>query len=356
MPKLVIGKENFTDVDAYTGNVYVRYRLTSDDKNRSSYWSPVFEIIPPVYYVQGSLDIPGGIVGIKNSGYVTLAWDSVSIYSDADLTYWGELQSYDIWIQFGGNNMINAGPWIYKERVFTTSVNVIVPPSYNYVDANGATQTAVPRQMKVEIHRTVKPISRYSADRISFPQQSSVVNLTDNTITFPQPHGCETGDALGYYLYNAASAIAPLADGVVYWVRALSQNKITLHPTYQNAIDNTNTINLTSYGQGYGVMVKNPFLQSSAINTTTNVITLPYEHNFNVGDSVIYNALTAASPLVKETLYWARPVSPTQVTLHNTRASAIKNTNIIDLTTAGTGYATLPRFFSLFYKTSIINL
>lgn len=356
MPKLVVGKENFLEVDAYTGNVFLRYRLVSEDRNRTSYWSPVFTIVPPVYYVQGSLDIPGGIIGFKNTGYVTLAWDSVSIYSDDDLAYWGELQSYDIWVQYGGNNMVNAGPWIYKERVFTTSVNIVTPSTYTYVDANGVSQTATPRQIKVEIHRNVRPITRHSPDRVIFAQSSVGVDLVNDIITTLEPHGLQTGDGLAYYLYNAASATPPLADGQVYWAKVVSSNQITLHSTEAGAIANTGKINLTAYGQGSGVLVKNPFLQSSAINTTTDVFTLPYEHNFRMGEAVIYNALSAAPPLVKESLYFVRPTSNFALTLHPTRADAIKNTNRIDLTGTGTGYATLPRFFSLFYKKTVVNL
>ena len=192
--------------------------------------------------------------------------------------------------------------------------------------------------------------------RHQFPQWSAGVDLINDVITFAEPHGLETGEGVGYYLYNSGSAITPLADGQVYWVRAISQNQITLHPTSNDAVNNTAKINLTAYGQGGGVFAKRPFLQSAAINTTTDVITLPFQHNFKIGESVIYNALSAASPLVKESLYWVRPVSDTALTIHPTRADAIKNTNKINFTTSGTGYAVLTKFFSLLYKTAITNL
>lgn len=356
MPKLTIGKENFQDVDAYTGKVYLRYRIVSEDRNRSSYYSPIFEIDPPVYYVQGLLEIPGGIIGTKNTGYVTLAWDSVSIYDNDTLSRLGELQSYDIWIQYGGNGMSNAGPWIYKERVFTTSISLVTPPTYGYIDSNGISQTATTRQIKVEIHRNVNPLIRYSPDRFIFPQWFAGVDLVNDKVTTLEPHGLITGDALGYYSYNPSSVVSPLADGQVYWARVISQNEITLHTSEAGAIANTGKVNLTAYGQGVGVFAINPFLQSTSINITTDVVTLPYEHKFKIGESVIYNALTAASPLVKETLYFVRPISNFEITLHPTRADAIKNTRKIDLTNTGSGYGTLVRFFSLFYKTQVVNL
>lgn len=358
MPKLVISRDNFVDVDAYTGNVYLRYRILSEDRNRASYWSPVFTIVPPVYYVQGSLELPGGIVGFKSSGYVTLAWDSVKIYGDEEynLADWGVLPAYDVWVQFTGNSGVEAGSWIYKERVSTTSVNIIVPPTYTYTDSSGNIQSATPRQMKVEIHRTAKPLIRHSPDRMIFPQGPSGVNLSNNTIYIESGHELNTGDVISYYVYNSSSAIDPLVDGTAYWVKAIDPNNLALYLTQQDSLDDTNRIDLTSYGQGAGVIVKRPFLQSSAINTTTDTITTPFEHHFKMGESVVYNALTAAAPLVKETLYWVRPITATSFSLHSSRANAINNTGKIDLTNTGSGYATLSRFTTLLYKTTVGSL
>jgi hypothetical protein len=358
MPKLIISRENFIEVNAYTGSVFLRYRLISEDKNRKSYWSPVFEVEPPVYYVQGTLDVPGGLLGFKSSGYVTLAWDSVKIYGNEEynLADWGVLPAYDVWIQFTGNNGVNAGPWLYKERVFSTSLNIIVPPSYNYTNASGNIQSATPRQMKIELHRSAKPITRYSPDRIIFLQGPSGVDLVNNTVYFPEGHGLTTGDAVGYYVYNSSSAMPPLADGQVYWVRSIDNNHLSFYTTQQDSIDDTNRIDILSYGENAGVLVSRPFLQSSSINTTTDIITVPYDHNFKTGDSVIYNALTAAAPLVKETLYWVRPVTAQSFSIHSSRAGAITNTGKIDLTNTGSGYASLARFSTLLYKTTVGSL
>lgn len=358
MPKLTIGKENFQEVDAYTGNVYLRYRIVSEDRNRSSYWSPVFTVVPPVYYIQGDLDIPGNVIATKNSGYITLAWDSVHIHGNEEyeLESWGTLPSYDIWIQYGGNNMVNAGPWFYKERVFTTSVNLVTPPTYTYIDSNGDAQQGSTRQAKIEIHRSAKPLIRYTPDRISFAQQSKNVNLTNNTIGLDENHKLETGDSILYRVYNASSAISPLSGGTGYFVRKISDTEISLYPTQLDAINNTNVIDFASYGQGDGLIIRNSFLQSASINPPTDIITLPFEHNYDVGQAIVYNAGSLSTPLVAETLYFARPVDSTSLTLHLSRAGAIQNTGKIDITTVGSGYATLSRYTTLLYKTAVANL
>lgn len=358
MPKLTISRDNFVDVDAYTGNVYLRYRIVSEDRNRKSYWSPVFTIDPPVYYVPGDLDLPGGIIAIKNSGYITLAWDSVHINGNEEYNFasWGTLPAYDIWIKYGDNNMANAGPWIYKERVFTTSVNLIVPPTYTYIDSNGDTQEDTTRQAKIEIHRSAKPLIRYTPDRISFAQQSSNVDLTNDVISFEENHQLETGDVILYRVYNSGSAISPLVEGTGYFVRKVSNTEISLYPTQADAINNTNKIDLSSYGTGEGIIIKNAFLQSSAINSTNDIITLPFDHGYDMGQAVVYNTSSASNPLVAETLYFARPINSTSFTLHYSRAGAVQNTGKVDIVSVGSGYAALSRYTTLLYKTSVANL
>jgi len=358
MPILRVPRGEFPELDAYTSKLFLKYRIVSEDKNRLSYWSPIFELDPQIVFVPGTLTQPGAVIGTKNTGYITLAWDEATIYGISNGGYkpFSELPDYDIWIQYTGNGGINAGPWIHKERIRTTSVNLITPPTYQYVDSNGNVQSATTRQAKIEIHYPARPIIRYSADRIIFNQTSSYVDTVNETISFEENPDLTTGEAVSYYVYNAASAIGGLADGVTYWVRMITQNKMSLHTSESGAINDTNKVNLTSAGQGFGVVVKKPFLQSSSINTTAETITTDLPHFYQTGDPVIYNALTAAPPLVKETLYFVRVIDAKTITLHNTKADAINNTNIINLTGTGTGYATLAKFPSLLYKTTVTNL
>ena len=358
MPILRVPRNEFPELDAYTSKIFLKYRIVSEDRNRLSYWSPIFEIDPQISFVPGSLTQPGAIIGTKNTGYITLAWDEATIYgtSNGQYTLFSELLDYDVWVQYTGNGGENAGPWVHKERIRTTSLNLITPPTYQYIDSNGNTQSATTRQAKIEIHYPARPIIRYSPDRIVFNQTSDYVDLSNEVITFNENPELETGEAISYYVYNSGSAIGGLTDGTTYWVRMITQNTISLHTSESGAINNTGKVNLTAAGQGSGVIVKKPFLQSSSINTTDETITLPFAHFFQTGDAVIYNALTAAAPLVKETLYFVRVINATTVTLHPTRADALNNTNKINLTNTGSGYATLPKFPSLLYKTTVGSL
>lgn len=354
--KLIIGKENFIEQDAFDPNYYVRFRVITDDQNKFSYWSPIFSVTPQKQFIQGNFSIPGRIIAEKAANYATIAWDAVGIYKyvDSQYTLIEDLDTYDLWIQFGSNSMTNAGPWIHKERLSTTSVNVIVPSQYSYFDTNGVAQTDIPRQMKIEVHRPVRPITRYSPNRTIFTQDTQHIDLTNDTIRFDSNHHLTTGEAVGYYLYNAASAALPLTDGAVYWARIIDPTKITLHPSANDATNNTNKINLTSAGQGAGVFVRNPFPQNSTtVNVTTNKITLPFNHGFSNGDPVIYNAATVIGGLVKETLYWVKVYDATTISLHSNKAGSLNSTSIVDFTTTGSGYGSLALLPSLLYKASV---
>jgi hypothetical protein len=358
MPVLRVPSEEFPELDAYTEKIFLKYRVISEDKNRTSYWSPLFEIDPEIIFVPGTLTLPGSIVGTKNTGYITLAWDEANIYGTAENEFnlLRKVEHYDLWIQYTGNGGNNAGPWIHKERIPTTSVNVLIPPTYQYLDSNGVVQSATTRQAKIEVHRPARPIIRYSTDRIIFNQTSNYVDTSNGIITFEENPDLETGEPVSYYVYNAASAIGGLSDGTTYWVKMITQNKMSLHTSESGAINDTGRVSLTSPGQGFGVIVKKPFLQSSSIDTTNERITLPFPHFFKTGDAVIYNALVAAAPLVKETLYFVRVLDANTVSLHLTRAAALNNASPINLTNTGSGYATMPKFPSLLYKTSVTSL
>jgi hypothetical protein len=356
MPKLNVPRESFGELDVYTNKLSLRFRIVSEDKNKSSYWSPVFQIDPEVEFIQGTFAIPGTAVGEKTTGRVALAWDSVGVYhsSTSEYNFLADLPYYDIWIQFGSNNMTNAGSWIYKTRIATESITIIVPSLYTYNDTNGVSQTAIPRQMKIEVHRPARPITRYSPNRVVFTQDTAHVSIIDNTITFDKNHEFITGTHVGYYLYNAASAISPLTDGGDYWIRAVSDTVISLHNSLSDATNNLNKIDFTSAGQGGGVFVKNPYPQNSTtINLTTNIMTIDFDHGFKTGSSVIYNAATAAGGLTKETLYWLRAITSRSFSLHTSRVGSINNSNIVDITSVGNGYATLAYLPTLLYKINV---
>lgn len=82
---------------------------------------------------------------------------------------------------------------------------------------------------------------------------------------------------------------------------------------------------------------------SFTVDTGTNVVTTGSAHSYTNGDgvSVLSVGGTLPAPLVDTLPYFARSTGGSTLTLHPTKADAVANTNVIDITTAGTGTLTI---------------
>lgn len=264
MPKIIIPKENFPEMDVYTQKYNVRYRIVTENQNNLSYWSPIFEVDPEIIFWRGTIEIPGYMYLEKlGSSFVTITWDSVAIYKDIDgsLTNIGELSHYDLWIKWAQNSGANPSDWIYKERISSTSVNINIPSSY--IDSNGVVRSS-PKYMYAEVYRPGRPITRYE-QTYEFPQNSTTVDIVNNWIDFGQNHGSATGTP---GLYTSATPIGGLTSGNTYYTRTINYTTIALYPTKQDALDDTNRVNLTSTGSGNGSFTGFPFRMYDALTTT----------------------------------------------------------------------------------------
>lgn len=111
-------------VDADTVGYYVRYRVVSEDRNKTSHWSSIYLLTPPYEFRR-----PSGIPlnGIKyfetNTGgsnkVVTLAWDTIDVYNNN--VFIRKAIAYDVWHKWG------SGPWTYEARVVNPSMTIAVP-------------------------------------------------------------------------------------------------------------------------------------------------------------------------------------------------------------------------------------
>ena len=133
-----------------------------------------------------------------------------------------------------------------------------------------------------------------------------------------------------------------------------------------NVIDGesgTNFLNLFKNGDIFKIFITQPFddivvsqtssatnrqisftQNTSTVNTSTNIITTPV-HGYLTGDYVRYNATNPAGGLENDTFYFVRltqttTINATTFTLHNTKADAFNNENIVNLTSSSDGTAT----------------
>lgn len=96
-------------------NYLIRYRIVSEDKNRSSHWSQLYNLSAPAVDPEGV----GGSVSI-NDNIVIVTWNPVKSA--------GEKESYDLFI-----NVDNTG-WQLKESPSTHSAMFVKPTFNNTLD------------------------------------------------------------------------------------------------------------------------------------------------------------------------------------------------------------------------------
>ena len=174
--------------------------------------------------------------------------------------------------------------------------------------------------------------------------QFAAADVNTSTNQIAKAHTLPTGQAV-VFSAGGGTAPSPLVEGTTYFVRSVSSTAITLHPTFVDARDNANTIDITAAGTGTAFTLSANTINldltfaASNINTSNEVITV--SHPFTTGTQVIFDARggTAPSGLVTNDTYFVRNTSFTSFTLHPTAADAAAGSATIDITAAGTGTA-----------------
>jgi hypothetical protein len=261
--KLTVPKQTFVDMDIYDPHYQIRYRIVSEDRNRLSEWSPIYSIDPEVVFIPGNINTAGQMVIQKNTGYVSISWDSVNIYKDNDkvLSDVAVLPYYDVWIRWAQNSGLNPSNWIYQQRISSTSFNINVPASY--IDENGITRTT-PKYLYVEIYRPGRPIIRYEKTE-TFTQNASTIDTTNDYIYFASGNQYSTGAAV---VYTSATPITGLTSTTTYYIRVINYYQVSLHPTKSDAQNNLNKMNLSGSPSGTGTFTGYPFRMYSGLITT----------------------------------------------------------------------------------------
>jgi hypothetical protein len=144
--KSIVLNSELPSINSELNGYEVRYRVISEDKNRTSHWSPVYLVLPNFTYQ------PGAISFNKNGSIASFSWDNVPIYKDS--VYIRQAHEYDIWVQWDKND---GGDWSYKQRIDGTSISFPIPDTYTI---NGVVQSSQPNQVSLEVYLKGSPITR----------------------------------------------------------------------------------------------------------------------------------------------------------------------------------------------------
>jgi hypothetical protein len=144
--KSIISVADLPAINPILEGYEVRYRIVSEDKNRTSHWSPSYLIKPEFTYVTGNISCS------TSGGIATVAWNDVDIYKGTQ--YIRTATEYDIWVKWDRNN---GGDWLYRSRIANTSISLLVPSEYKI---NGIIQSQTPNKLTVEVYLKGQPITR----------------------------------------------------------------------------------------------------------------------------------------------------------------------------------------------------
>ena len=144
--KAIVLNNELPPINPELNGYEVRYRIVSEDKNRTSHWSPSFVVDSGFTYTSGLISFN------KNGSIATFSWDSVAIYKDS--FHIRQAYQYDIWIRWDKND---GGDWIYKERIEGSSISFPIPSTYTI---GGVVQGSQPSELSIEIYLKGNPITR----------------------------------------------------------------------------------------------------------------------------------------------------------------------------------------------------
>lgn len=144
--KAVYPQDSLPDINVDLEGYLVRYRIVSEDRNRTSHWSPIFLVKPGYNFVTGNTDLS------KVSNHINIIWDPVRIQKDGNDIRTAE--EYDIWIRWDKED---GGDWVYEDRIEGNSGIFIIPDTYFI---NGVDQNSKPNSATIEIFLRGTPITR----------------------------------------------------------------------------------------------------------------------------------------------------------------------------------------------------
>ena len=99
-----------------------------------------------------------------------------------------------------------------------------------------------------------------------------------------------------------------------------------------------NTGGICSFGADNGTIINDDSFTISNVNTSTDVLTTSVNHGWSTGQAVVYVTTgNLPSPLTENTVYYIRVIANNQIKTHLTLADAQSGSNIINITTTGSG-------------------
>lgn len=142
-------------------------------------------------------------------------------------------------------------------------------------------------------------------------------------------HNIKNGTIISF---TGTTVPPPLAEATEYFARIIDDNNFTAHATLEDAVNNSDAIDVTEAGAGLKVQAKQDI-------KPITLLTYPVNHNYLQGDIITVNNSVGSlpAPLLSGINYYVRYVSASKITIHSSLADATSGENPIVLTNTGIG-------------------
>lgn len=121
--KIVVSKNDLPPVNSDEEKYIVRFRIVSEDRNRSSHWSPQYLISPKPLAVEAYKNL----TVTKLAGLITLTWDPETVAVNQP--------NYDIFVAWGtGTIGEGVGAFEYYATVSTNFAVIPIPTGKTTTD------------------------------------------------------------------------------------------------------------------------------------------------------------------------------------------------------------------------------
>ena len=105
--KVIVQKKNLPSISGIDNKYIVRYRIVSEDKNRTSHWSSQYKVgAPSIATINYSISVDSA------SNVIRLVWDQVK-----------DISGYDIYVKW------DSGSWEYVDELTTNTYSCLIKDS-----------------------------------------------------------------------------------------------------------------------------------------------------------------------------------------------------------------------------------
>jgi hypothetical protein len=150
--KVVIGRDELPAVDLDTRSYNIRYRLISEDRNRVSHWSKIYNLVSPAIT---PITTGYAIVITSASDLVTVTWKN-----EVPGTAY-----FDVWVKWVGASAESLYTWQYLATTMESQYSMAFPT--DIPDPTGGTE--LPQKVRVAVQRPT-----YPKEKENYPTNSDI--------------------------------------------------------------------------------------------------------------------------------------------------------------------------------------